>query len=91
MGAPCGEPHTRKETHTHGLRQATTHHVGVRDVQTSQLRHDQEQGQHSRAAGVEEILPLVSDSPAAQRDSLTAAPRQRAVGPFTLTPWRWSI
>ncbi len=56
----------------HGFCEATADQPGVRRVQTTELRHDEEQGEHARAAGTEEVLPLVPQAHAAQRAPLSA-------------------
>ena len=42
-------------------------------MQAAQLRDDEEQSQHQRTPGVEEVLPLVPDAYTAQRDALALA------------------
>jgi hypothetical protein len=52
-----------KEGHQHGTR---NHHVSMHGMQESELFGDQEQKDHYRAVGNEEILPLLPEAPGAQ-------------------------
>jgi hypothetical protein len=41
-------------------------------VQTAQLQHDQEQEEDQRAAGVQQVLPLLPQAHGSQRDEVIA-------------------
>ena len=62
----------KERSRKNGICKATADQPGVRRVQAAELRHDEEQGEHARAVGTEEVLPLVPQAHAAQRAPLIA-------------------
>ena len=49
---------------------ARHHFPGVHRVQTAQLQHDQEQEEDDRAAGAEQVLPVLPEALSSPRDEV---------------------
>jgi hypothetical protein len=58
---------------------ARDHHASVHRVQEAELHHDEEQKDHDREVGVEEVLPARSEENGSSRDQVTCGVRARVI------------